>query len=282
MITVDLETLQAIMPRVGGSKGARQARIAAEIAPVLQKTLEQYQIDTPLRIAHFLAQCAHESDGFCTTEEYASGRAYEGRADLGNTQEGDGVRYKGRGLFQLTGRANYKAYGPKVGIPDLVDHPERAAEPAVSLLIACEYWKERRGGLNQFADRDDIITITKAINGGTNGLDDRRRYLAKAKQALARTVAIAVAHGQPAGARMVVRRGSRNEDVETLQRQLAQAGYRVAIDGDFGPGTEAAVLAFQAKAGLAADGIVGPATWRALDAAAPASAEATLIAEPRL
>ncbi len=282
MITVDLETLQAIMPNVGGAKGAKQARIVAEIAPVLQKTLERYEINTPLRIAHFLAQCAHESDGFCTTEEYASGRAYEGRADLGNTQEGDGVRYKGRGLFQLTGRANYKTYGPKVGIPDLVDHPERAAEPAVSLLIACEYWQERKGGLNRFADQDDIITITKAINGGTNGLDDRRRYLARAKQALARTVAIGVAHGQPAGARLVVRRGSRNDDVEALQRQLVQAGYRVAIDGDFGPGTEAAVLVFQGKAGLAADGIVGPATWRALDAAAPASAEAMLIAEPKL
>jgi len=282
MITVDLETLQAVMPRVGGAKGAKQARIVAAIAPVLQKTLERYEISTPLRVAHFLAQCAHESDGFCTTEEYASGRAYEGRADLGNTQEGDGVRYKGRGLFQLTGRANYKASGPKVGIPDLVDHPERAAEPAVSLLIACEYWKDRRGGLNKFADRDDIITITKAINGGLNGLDDRRRYLAKAKQAMARTVAIGIAHGAPAGARLVLRRGSRNEDVEALQRQLVQAGYQIGIDGDFGPGTEAAVRAFQAKAGLGADGVVGPATWGALDAAAPASAEATLIAEPKL
>ncbi|HEU0097416.1 MAG TPA: peptidoglycan-binding protein [Allosphingosinicella sp.] len=281
MINVDLETLQAIMPRVAGAKGAKQARIVAALAPVVQRTLEHYEIDTPLRIAHFLAQCAHESDGFCTTEEYASGRAYEGRRDLGNNQKGDGPRYKGRGLFQLTGRANYRAYGPKVGIPDLVDRPERAADPAVSLLIACEYWKERRGGLNRFADQDDIVTITKAINGGTNGLDDRRRYLARAKQALARTVAIGVGHGQPAGARLAVRRGSRNEDVEALQRQLVQAGYPVAIDGDFGPGTETAVRAFQAKAGLATDGVVGPATWRALDSAAPAIVEATLIAEPK-
>lgn len=282
MITVDLETLQAIMPKVGGAKGARQARIVQALAPVLQKTLERYEINTSLRIAHFLAQCAHESDGFCTTEEYASGRAYEGRSDLGNNRAGDGVRYKGRGLFQLTGRANYTAYGPKVGIPDLVDHPERAADPAVSLVIACEYWKERKGGLNRFADQDDILTITRAINGGTNGLEDRRRYLARAKQALARTLAIGIGHGQPAGSRLVLRRGSRNDDVEALQRQLSRAGYRIGIDGDFGPGTEAAVRDFQAKAGLDADGVVGPATWRALDLAAPPEAEATLIAEPKI
>lgn len=282
MITVDLGTLQAIMPRIGGAKGAKQAAIVAAIAPALQETLARYEINTPLRVAHFLAQAAHESDGFCTTEEYASGRAYEGRADLGNTKAGDGVRYKGRGLFQLTGRANYKAYGPKVGIPDLVDHPERAAEPVVSLMIACEYWKERRGGLNRFADQDDILTITKAINGGTNGLDDRRRYLAKAKQSLAAVVAIPIVAGQPAGARATVRRGSRGEDVKALQRQLSQAGYQVGLDGDFGPGTDAAVRAFQAKAGLGADGIVGPATWRALDSATPAGAGTTLIAEPKL
>ncbi|MFL6846145.1 MAG: peptidoglycan-binding protein [Allosphingosinicella sp.] len=278
MINVDRETLEAVMPRVSGAKAARQARIVEAVGEVLQRTLEEYEINTPLRIAHFLAQLAHESDGFSTTEEYASGAAYEGRADLGNTKAGDGVRYKGRGLIQLTGRANYQTFGPKVGINDLVDHPERAAEPAVSLRIACEYWTERGGNLNHAADRDDILTITRVINGRRMlGLEERRRYLAKAKQALARTVAIGIGHGQPTGARMVLRRGSRNGDVELLQRQLAQAGYALAIDGDFGAGTEAVVRAFQAAHALGADGIVGPATWAALDAAVPPTAEATLI-----
>ena len=272
MIMIDIETLEAIAPRVSGPKGLRQARIIAAVGPVLHDTLERYQIDTPLRIAHFLAQAFHEADGLCTTEEYASGAAYEGRRDLGNTQPGDGVRFKGRGLFQLTGRANYTSFGPKIGIADLVDQPQRAAEPVNSLLIACEYWTEKRGGLNRFADQDDIVTITKAINGGLNGLDDRRAYLGKAKAALARTVAIGIGHGQPAGAPPVLRRGSRNDQVEMLQRQLGQAGFPVAIDGDFGPGTEATVRAFQASRGLGADGIVGPATWAALEAAAPAEA----------
>ena len=135
-------------------------------------------------------------------------------------------------------------------------------------MLACEYWKKTRGGLNQFADRDDVISITKAINGGLNGLDDRRRYLGRAKQALARTVAAGIAHGQPAGARPVLRRGLQGDAVEVLQRMLAAAGYAVGIDGDFGPGTEAVVKAFQKANGLGNDGIVGPASWRVLESKA--------------
>jgi len=139
---------------------------------------------------------------------------------------------------------------------------------ATSLVLACEYWKKTRGGLNQFADRDDVISITKAINGGLNGLDDRRRYLGRAKQALARTVAAGIAHGQPAGARPVLRRGLQGDAVEVLQRMLAAAGYAVGIDGDFGPGTEAVVKAFQSANGLGNDGIVGPTSWRVLESKA--------------
>ncbi len=277
MIDVNTQTLQAIAPRVGGPKGARQQQIIAAVGAVLQDTLQRYQIDTPLRVAHFLAQAFHEADGLCTTQEYASGAAYEGRRDLGNTQPGDGVRYKGRGLFQLTGRANYAAYGPKIGIPDLVDQPERAADPAVSLLIACEYWKERRGGLNQYADRDDIVTITKAINGGLNGLPDRRAYLIKAKMVLARGGAAAAPAGPAGGARPVLRRGSRGDAVAALQRALVAAGFQMGVDGDFGPGTEMGVRAFQRTKGLGDDGIVGPGTWAALDAAGPG---ATIAAGP--
>src|SRR5688572_16566650 len=181
---VDRALLDAVKPRIGGAKGAKQTAILDALSGSIQDVFARYAINTPLRVAHFLAQVAHESDGFCTTEEYASGAAYEGRRDLGNTQPGDGRRYKGRGLIQLTGRANYKTYGDRIG-EDLVGNPTRAADPATSLILACEYWKKTKGGLNQFADKDDIVTITRAINGGLNGLDDRKQYLAKAKRVLA-------------------------------------------------------------------------------------------------
>jgi len=135
-------------------------------------------LDTPLRLAHFTAQLAHESDNFLAMEEYASGAAYEGRADLGNTEAGDGKRYKGRGPIQLTGRAGYRRVGRLIGI-DLERHPELVAYPSVGMQCACLYWTEH--GLNALADNDDLLTITKRINGGTNGLQDRQVKLAKAK-----------------------------------------------------------------------------------------------------
>ena len=283
MIVIDKGTLQAVMPRVSGAKGASQARIVDAIAPVLQSTLERYEIATPLRIAHFLAQIAHESDGFCTTEEYASGRAYEGRRDLGNVQAGDGVRFKGRGLIQLTGRANYKTYGDRIGA-DLVGDPARAAEPATSLVLACEYWKAK--GLNAFADQDDVRTITKKINGGYNGLEDRKAYLAKAKAALQRAAATLVATpaaaAPAAGAaapKPVLRRDARGEAVKELQRALSAAGFACDDDGVFGGGTDTAVRAFQAARGLKPDGVVGNDTWKAL-AASALGAQATIVAQP--
>ncbi|GAA4827565.1 hypothetical protein GCM10023232_27370 [Sphingosinicella ginsenosidimutans] len=133
---------------------------------------------TPLRFAHFFAQLGHESDGFRAMEEYASGAAYEGRADLGNTQPGDGKRYKGRGPIQITGRANYRDFGRRIGI-DLESHPEIAAVPSIGMLTACTYWTVR--GLNALADADDVEGITRRINGGLNGLDDRKARLAVMK-----------------------------------------------------------------------------------------------------
>jgi len=275
MIIVDKQTIEAIAPRAPVKKRVRQAQIISEISVDLAATLAGHRIDTPLRIAHFFAQIAHESDGFCTTEEYASGQAYEGRKDLGNTHPGDGVRYKGRGLIQLTGRNNYVTYG-KIIAKDLVGHPEQAADPATSLLLACEFWNRTRDGLSRFADRDDILSITKAINGGLNGIDSRRAYLAKAKQALARIAAIGVASAQGPAPHPVLHRGSVDAAVADLQRALAAHGFAVAIDGDFGPGTEAVVRAFQAAHHLAADGIVGGATWAALEGQGPAAAPITV------
>lgn len=142
----------------------------------------EYGINTPKRQAAFIGQLAHESAGFKTMREYASGKAYEGRKSLGNTEPGDGQRFKGRGLIQLTGRANYANYGKKLGI-DLVNNPELAETPEVAMRVAAAFWDDH--GLNELADRGDIRGITKRINGGQNGLADRARYTRKATQILA-------------------------------------------------------------------------------------------------
>ena len=261
MPVVDAEILRAVAPATSGRKAVRQAAIIEEAGSVLRPVLAEHAIDTRRRVAHFLAQIAHESDGFSTTEEYASGAAYEGRLDLGNTEKGDGRRYKGRGLLQLTGRANYREFGGLMGV-DLEGEPHRAAEPELSLRIACLYWQRRK--INRHADRDDLIRVTRRVNGGLRGLADRRHYLGRAKAALVRLSAHDVARDAEPTGRPVLHRGAGGPAVVALQEALAAAGWPLAIDGDFGPATELAVLGFQSAAGLVADGIVGPATWTAL------------------
>jgi len=142
-------------------------------------------IDTPLRRAHFLAQVGHESGELVFTEEIANGQAYEGRRDLGNTEPGDGPRFKGRGLIQLTGRANYQRYGTALGMDFLTgDNARRlATDPDLAADVACWFWTTH--GLNDLADRDDIEAITRRINGGLNGFPDRQRQLTRAKFFLA-------------------------------------------------------------------------------------------------
>lgn len=184
-MTASTELLKAVAPRFSGVWGQRQAEIIEAIDDDFSPILDKYEINTPLRIAHFVAQLAHESAGFRTTEEFASGAAYEGRLDLGNIVKGDGRRYKGRGLLQLTGRANYRRVGALIGA-DLENQPHLAADPILSLKIACEYWKDRK--INPVCDRDDVVGVTKLVNGGRNGLKDRQTYLAKAKQVLASPV----------------------------------------------------------------------------------------------
>jgi putative chitinase len=152
---------------------------AAELALAANVHFPAYGImNSELRLAHFMAQLVHESGSFRYMEEIASGSAYEGRADLGNTQAGDGKRFKGRGPIQITGRANYRTFGRAIGI-DIENHPEIAAVPSIGLHLALEYWKQR--GLNNYADTDDVATITRKINGGLNGFADRKAHLAKIK-----------------------------------------------------------------------------------------------------
>lgn len=171
-------TLTALFRKLG----ANQDR-AEELALSANVHFRSYGImDNELRLAHFMAQLCHESGSFRYMEEIwgptKAQRGYEGRTDLGNVVDGDGKRFMGRGPIQLTGRANYREFGRRIGI-DLERHPALAAIPSIGLHTALEYWKDR--GLNAWADRDDIVTITRKINGGTNGLADRKHHLAKIK-----------------------------------------------------------------------------------------------------
>lgn len=166
--------------------GERNAAHARAHLDGLNRAMARYDISTPLRRAHFLAQVAHESGGLRWNEELADGSAYEGRRDLGNTEPGDGRRFKGRGLIQLTGRANYRQYtrdlrarGDDV---DLEATPTLVSQPPYAADVAGWYWDSR--SINGPADRDDVVAVTKKVNGGTNGLSDREWYLARAKRAL--------------------------------------------------------------------------------------------------
>jgi len=147
------------------------------LVPFLNQYLPQYGIDTLLRLDHFFAQCACESAGFMTLVEYSSGREYENRRDLGNTEPGDGPLFKGRGMIQRTGRSNYTTMSQILNV-DLVGNPDLAATPELAVRTACEYW--RTHNLNALADQDDIKGITLRINGGYNNLNDREIFCDRA------------------------------------------------------------------------------------------------------
>jgi len=250
----------------------------ADYLPFIQQAMAEFGITSYLREAAFLAQLAHESAELRYMEEIASGAAYEGRANLGNTQPGDGKRYKGRGPIQLTGRANYTRYGGLLGL-DLVNDPTIAATKEVGFRIAGQFWK--LNGLNELADQQQFKAITKRINGGYNGLDDRIKYYDRAKRVLnkddgATTPAAAdaaadaaacppAASGQaPAYPGSPLRQGSKGANVQAMQGRLRDLGFSVSVDGNFGPGTATAVKAFQKSKNLGSDGVVGPGTWAAL------------------
>lgn len=163
---------------------ATKANINKYYNPLVE-TMENFQIDTPIRIAHFIAQLAHESGSLRYVRELASGEAYDtGKLaeSLGNTPEkdGDGQKYKGRGLIQLTGRNNYKAFDEFLdGEYDLLEHPERVETPLLACMSAGWFWHTR--DLNTWADKDDVVKVTKIINGGRNGLQERMDNLNRCK-----------------------------------------------------------------------------------------------------
>lgn len=154
--------------------------------PMLQKYMPQYGIDTLIRIRHFIAQIAHESGSFVYYREISSGAAYDTGAkavSLGNTPiaDGDGQKYKGRGLIQITGKSNYKKCSLALfNDLRLIDHPELLELPEWGTKSACWFWSSR--GLNPVADTDNIKRITRIINGGSNGLADRIQFYERAKK----------------------------------------------------------------------------------------------------
>ena len=159
------------------------AKILSLYVEPLNDAMSEFEIDANVaRETQFLAQVAHESGGFNYVREIASGDAYEGRADLGNTEAGDGPRFRGRGLIQITGRANYRACGDALGV-DFVSQPGLLESPLYAARSAGWFWKAH--GLNERADIGDFKGITKRINGGLNGYADRLAYLELAKGAIA-------------------------------------------------------------------------------------------------
>lgn len=178
-----------------------------ELAKWMNKICPVYGIDTPQEFAHFIAQGCHETARFSTLREFGRDSyfaKYEGRKDLGNTYAGDGLKFKGRGIFQTTGRFNYKQLSIKKGDPDIfIKNPELLEQPENAVWSACEYWKTRF--LNDAANHPDTDLLKKqirvkgqrilkdlspveyisyTINGGSNGLEERKHFYATAKRVL--------------------------------------------------------------------------------------------------
>lgn len=259
----------------GNAEAAAWADAALEILP-------KYEINTPNRIAGFFAQCGHESMNFTVLSENLNYRAetleklfskyfskagrnaadyakqpekianviYASRMKNGDTASGDGYRFRGRGVIQLTGRDNYTAFGKTVGLsPEQVIDYVQTKKGA--LESACWYWNSRK--INIACDEGDIVKMTKLVNGGTIGLEDRRKHYEQALAVLGGAVPAPITHAEAIPG--VLKKGSTGENVKRLQAELG-----LEDDGVFGPGTESAVKKWQAANGLAADGIVGPKT----------------------
>ena len=263
----------------------------------LVDVMPKYGITSQRRVAHFLSQCAHESNNFRSLEEnlnYSAKalRAVFGRyfgaapkrdADeyhrnpemianyvymdefrkykMGNTEEGDGWRFRGRGLKQLTGRHNYTAFGKSVDMT-AEEAAEYVATPKGAVESACWFWDANN--LNDIADTDNVVKMTKKINGGNIGLEDRQKRYSAAMTVLGMEAADLGTDDESVEDIMddigVLRKGSKGEGVKIMQEALGIVG----ADGIFGPGTEEVLKRWQGENGLTPDGIAGPATFAKL------------------
>ena len=175
---ITTQQLLQILPNAGQRAGV--------FAPVLNTAMQRFQIVGAKRVAAFIAQIGHESGQLVYVREIwgptPAQTKYEGRADLGNTVTGDGLKYRGRGLIQITGRTNYAACGEALGL-DLISQPELLEQPQYACMSAAWFWATK--GLNTLADAGSFDKITQRINGGQNGAADRRALYAKVQQVLA-------------------------------------------------------------------------------------------------
>ncbi len=251
------------------------------------KIFPKYGIDTPNRIAGFCAQCGHESLNFTVLEENLNYKAatldklfskyfskagrnaaeyekkpekianviYASRMGNGDTASGDGYKFRGRGIIQLTGRDNYTNFGKSIDkSPEEVIEYLKTLDGA--LESACWYWNSRN--LNAACDSNDIVKMTKLVNGGTIGLDDRKKHYEHNLAVLGGAIHISEVRVSPQitdAVTQTVKRGSTGETVKKLQAALG-----LKADGVFGIGTEATLKSWQAKNGLVADGVAGPKT----------------------
>ena len=178
MMPLTQQQLLQILPNAGQRAGV--------FVPALNRAMQRYQINSPVRQAAFLAQIGHESGQLRYTREiWGPTRAqngYEGRKDLGNVEPGDGKRFMGRGLIQITGRENYRTAGAAIGLP-LLDQPELLEQAEWAATSAAWWWANH--GLNELADAGKFEQITRVINGGLNGQADRAALWEKAKAVLA-------------------------------------------------------------------------------------------------
>lgn len=143
----------------------------------------EFGVTTPLRASHFIAQVLHESGSLRYTEEIASGKAYEWRQDLGNIYKGDGVKFKGRGYLQITGRANYQAYAKSKWCKgDLMSHPEWLANSPGNVKASLWFWW--KNNISALADKDDVKAVTRKINGGLTGYSQRAYWTRMAKKVM--------------------------------------------------------------------------------------------------
>lgn len=259
---MNIDTLLKAMP--GLDRNRAQAYL-----PHMETAMREFGITNRPRARMWLAQVGHESASLRYMEEIASGAAYEGRKDLGNTQPGDGRRFKGRGPIQITGRFNYTAAGKALNLP-LVSQPQIAAQPQYAFRVSAWWWKNH--GLNEISDRNDVNAATRRINGGTRGAADRQ-----ARWVRAGTLGDAILPGKvsatppkPPGPVPKLHvdyfgRGhnDRHSDVRVWQAKMSSRGWRIAVDGIFGPASESVAKSFQREKKLAVDGKVGPKTWNA-------------------
>lgn len=176
------KTLTGLLARVA----SRPMEPLAEIGSALSKYAARFGLlENPARLANFVGQTCHETGNFRYMREIwgptKAQMRYEGRKDLGNTELGDGKRFMGRGMIQITGRANYTEMAMRSGLP-ILDSPEIVEKPDAAVLISCIWWK--KAGINAFADSGDEDGITRRINGGENGIADRRKLVGIAKALL--------------------------------------------------------------------------------------------------